>query len=360
MSDNDLKNTRDKIDSIDLKVLELLNRRAALAKAAAASKLAVDPSTPLYRPEREAQVLQSLKANNKGPLPNEAILSLYREIMSCCLRLELPTRVGYLGPAGTFTQEATYQHFGVSIDSVPFSLIDDVFQGVANNQIDFGVVPIENSSEGVVHNTLDSLFRYDLKICSEIELKIHQNLLVSKNTIPKKISQIYSHPMSFAQCRLWLDSNFPNTKKIPVSSNSEAAKKINSEWHSAAIGSRLAAKIYNLNILNTNIEDKLDNSTRFLVIGKIATEPTARDKTSIIVSANNESGILYKVLFPFKESNVSLSRIETRPSREHRWSYVFFIDFEGHCKDPKIEKILSDLANEDINLKVLGSYPQTL
>ena len=360
MNPKKLEQIRAKIDRIDNQLIVLFNKRAILAQDTAIIKRSEDKDSSLYRSDREAMILRSIVKRNSGPLPNKDVVYLFRELMSSCLRLEEPIKVGYLGPEGTFTQEATMQHFGMGVSCYPLTLIHDIFQELQNNQIDFGVVPIENSSEGVIHNTLDSLLNSDVYICSEVELNVHQNLLVSKQTVPEKISQIYSHPMSFAQCRKWLDRHFPNIKKIPVSSNAEAAIKIKSEWHSAAIAGKLAAEMYQLDVLHSNIEDKKGNSTRFLVLGNVETQTntTGADKTSIIVTVPDQAGILFDILRPFKSNGINLSRIETRPSRQKVWTYSFFIDFEGHLQDENVRQVFSDLSQLNIQLKNLGSYPQ--
>jgi len=355
-----LEQLRQEIDQIDDQLLKLFNQRATLAQQTATIKKSEANFKSLYRSDREALILRAIKERNQGPLEDRDIVFLFRELMSQCLRLEQPLQIGYLGPKGTFTQEASLKHFGQSVKLTPLTLIDDVFQELQNGFIDYGVVPIENSSEGVVHSTLDALLRNDVKINSEIELKIHQNILISQHTVPEKISQIYSHSMSFAQCRVWLDRHFPNVKKIAVTSNAEAANKVRSEWHSAAIASKMAAKLYQLDVLYQHIEDKSDNCTRFLVLGNQSTLSTGKDKTSIIITAHNESGILFDILRPFKEHNVSLSRIETRPTKEKLWSYAFFIDFIGHEDDANTREVFQKLQQLNIKIKYLGSYPQAL
>ena len=294
---------------------------------------------------------------NQGPLSNEEIARLFREIMSACLALEQPTKVAYLGPEGTFTQQAAVKHFGQSSITLPMALIDDVFREVQANSVHYGVVPVENSSEGVVNHTLDCFLKSQCQICGEVELRIHQNLMVSDITQKDKISRIYSHSQSLAQCRQWLDTNYPNAQRIAVSSNAEAAKRVQTEWNSAAIAGEMSAELYNLTILAEKIEDSIDNSTRFLVLGNQLVGPSGNDKTSIVLSSSNRPGALYEFLKPFRDENINLTRIETRPSPSTLWGYVFFIDFIGHQQDETVNKVLEHLGNIADDVKVLGSYP---
>ena len=301
---------------------------------------------------------------NKGPLLDEDYARLFREIMSACLALESPTKVAFLGPDGTFTHQAAIKHFGHAADVVSMSAIDEVFREVEAGAVQFGVVPVENSTEGVVTHTLDSFMDSNIKICGEVVLRIHQHLLVSDNTDTKNISRIYSHAQSFAQCRKWLDSHYPGADRITLNSNSEAAKKLKGEWNAAAIAGRAAAELYDLKVLNEKIEDQPDNATRFLIIGSMDVQPSSKnavdghDKTSIMVEAKNEPGALHQILEPFERLNVDLTRIESRPSRASSWSYVFFIDFTGHQAHSNVEQALTEIASRASKLKVLGSYPK--
>lgn len=359
-SDKQLAELRKQIDELDSRILDLINQRARCAQEVAdvkLSTLADDEEAIFYRPEREAQVLTRIMESNPGPLSNEEVARLFREIMSACLALEKPTTVAYLGPEGTFTQQASLKHFGHSSVVRPMSTIDQVFREVEAGAVDYGVVPVENSSEGIVSHTLDSFMQSDLKIVGEVELRIHHNLMISTNTDPKKITRVYSHSQTLAQCRRWLDENYPGVDRIAVNSNAEAAKRVRSEWNSAAIAGDIAAELYDLKILNERIEDRPDNTTRFLIIGREMAEPSGRDKTSVMLSARNKPGALLELLAPFKERQIDLTRLETRPSPTQKWSYVFFLDFAAHVKDSDVQEALDRLVEGGCEVKVLGSYP---
>ncbi|MEL0167540.1 MAG: prephenate dehydratase [Pseudomonadaceae bacterium] len=364
MSDEDqLKALRKRIDTIDEKILDLISERATCAQTVAQVKQkALEPGVKpvFYRPEREAWVLKHIMELNKGPLDNEEVARLFREIMSACLALEEPLRVAYLGPEGTFTQAAALKHFGHSVVSVPMAAIDEIFREVAAGAVHFGVVPVENSTEGAINHTLDSFLEHDLVICGEVELRIHHHLLVGENTKTDKISRVYSHAQSLAQCRKWLDAHYPNVERVAVSSNADAARRVKGEWNSAAIAGDMAADLYGLTRLAEKIEDRPDNSTRFLIIGNQQVPPTGDDKTSVIVSMRNKPGALHHLLEPFHSNGIDLSRIETRPSRSGKWTYVFFIDFFGHQHDPLIKDVLEKINDDSVALKVLGSYPKAV
>lgn len=354
---------RTKIDAIDDEIGRLISARAACAQEVAEVKktsLSADAQISFYRPEREAQVLRKAMEQNKGPLSNEEIARLFREIMSACLALENPVKVAFLGPEGTFTQQAALKHFGQSAVSLPFSAIDEVFREVEAGAVNYGVVPVENSTEGIVNHTLDNFMGSNLKICGEVELRIHHNLLVSHVTSTKDISRIYSHSQSLAQCRKWLDAHYPKAERIAVNSNAEAAKRLKGEWNAAAIAGSMAAELYDLKMLAEKIEDQPDNSTRFLIIGSQAVPPSGVDKTSIVVAMRNEPGALYNLLEPFHRYNIDLTRVETRPSRTGVWNYVFFIDFAGHANDVLISEVLQEVATRCADLKLLGSYPKAV
>ncbi len=357
-----LTELRKKIDGVDENIQTLINQRATYAAEVAQLKKGSRSYTDtyFYRPEREAQVLRAVMERNQGPLSDEAMAHLFRQIMSSCLALEQKMKVAYLGPEGTFTQSAALKHFGEAVDTVALNTIDDVFREVESGSAHYGVVPVENSSEGVVNHTLDSFIQSGLKICGEVELRIHHHLLISDVAQPENITRIYSHQQSLAQCRQWLDTHWPNVERIAVNSNAEAAKRIKSEWHAAAIASETAAKIYELTKLASNIEDNPQNTTRFLIIGKQQVAPSGEDKTSIIVSTSNKPGALYHLLAPFQTQNISLTRIETRPSKTGVWAYVFFIDFEGHEQDAKVQQVFTDIENQGVELKRLGSYPKAV
>ena len=354
-----LSELRKKIDSIDDKLLELINDRANLALEVARTKIDTGESECFYRPDREVKVLRRLKQGNRGPLGDEVIVTFFRELMSACLALEKPIRVAFLGPEGTFTQQAAHKHFGGSIETLPLNAIDEVFREVESGAAQFGVVPVENSTEGVITHTLDSFLGSSLLICGEVVLRIHHNL-IAKCTDMAEIKEIFSHQQSFAQCREWLDRSLPGVKRTNVSSNAEAARLIGVMPESAAIAGEIAANLYQLNILEKNIEDEPDNTTRFLIIGNLSTAPTGDDKTSLLVSTGNQPGALYKMLEPFASHGISMSKIESRPSRRGMWDYVFFIDIEGHRDASNVALALTSLNQRVSMLKVLGSYPRML
>jgi chorismate mutase/prephenate dehydratase len=355
-----LQQLREQIDSLDAKIQEMISARARCAQQVAEVKKAEDPDVVFYRPEREAQVLRNVMERNQGPLDNEEMARLFREIMSACLALEQPVRVAYLGPEGTFTQAAAIKHFGHSCVSIPMTAIDEVFREVAADAVSYGVVPVENSTEGVVNHTLDNFMESSVHICGEVELRIHHHLLVSEVTKVENITRIYSHAQSLAQCRKWLDSHFPTAERVAVSSNAEAARRIQGEWNAAAIAGDMAAELYGLKKLSEKIEDMPDNSTRFLIIGTQAVPVSGDDKTSIIVAVRNKPGALYNLLAPFHLNNIDLTRVETRPSRNGAWSYVFFIDFVGHVGEPKIAAVLAEISAQAADVRVLGSYPRAV
>lgn len=354
---------RDKIDAIDEEIGRLISARAECAQHVAEVKkasLPEDAKILFYRPEREAQVLRKAMERNQGPLSNEEMARLFREIMSACLALENPIKVAYLGPEGTFTQQAALKHFGHSAQVMPLAAIDEVFREVEAGAVNYGVVPVENSTEGVVNHTLDNFMASNLKICGEVELRIHHNLMVSDVTNLSSISRIYSHSQSLAQCRKWLDAHYPKVERVAVSSNAEAAKRLKGEWNAAAIAGSMAAELYGLKMIAEKIEDQPDNSTRFLIIGTQEVPPSGVDKTSIVVAMRNEPGALHNLLEPFHRHSIDLTRVETRPSRSGAWTYVFFIDFVGHVQDPLISEVMKEVAGRCADLKLLGSYPKAV
>ena len=356
---------RTEIDQIDKELHALLNRRASCALEVTkvkSAESASDNPVLFYRPEREAQVLRAVMERNQGPLGNETVARLFREIMSACLALEEPMKIGFLGPVGTFTQEAALKHFGHSVQSVPLASIDEVFREVESGVVNYGVVPVENSTEGVVNHTLDSFLDSTLRICGEVELRIHHHLLSSKtlNKDVQGITKIYSHQQSLAQCRKWLDSNWSNVERVAVSSNAEAARLAAQEKGAVAIAGDMAAELYGLEKISLNIEDNPSNTTRFLIIGADDVPASGNDKTSVLVSTRNQPGALYRVLEPFHRFGVSLNRIETRPAKVGTWSYVFFIDYEGHINDDALQGLHRALSEEVSELRILGSYPQAV
>lgn len=359
LDESELLKLRDEIDQLDTEILSLISRRAHCAMKVAEVKMAANPEGAVfYRPEREAQVLSRVMDRNPGPLGNEDMARLFREIMSACLALEKPLEVAYLGPEGTFTQQAAEKHIGQWVHTIPMSAIDEVFREVEAGAAQYGVVPIENSTGGIVSHTLDTFITSNLKIVGEVELRIHHHLMVGPNTERDKITRIYSHQQSLAQCRKWLDANFPSAERIPVNSNAEAAKRVRGEWNAAAIAGEMASKLYDLSIVEQKIEDSPDNSTRFLIIGTQEVDHSGADKTSLVVSMRNEPGALYHLLKPFNDFGVDMTRLESRPSPSGNWTYVFFIDFVGHVNDPNVQEALNSIKASAVDVKVLGSYPK--
>ncbi|BAZ94561.1 prephenate dehydratase [Thiohalobacter thiocyanaticus] len=358
MNESDqLKAIRESIDRIDDQLLELISQRARCAQDVARIKQAAGEMNDFYRPDREAQILARIRELNPGPLSDDEAARLIREVMSACLALEKPLTIAYLGPEGTFTQAAALKHFGHSIRSTALGSIDLVFREVESGSAHYGVVPVENSTEGVVNHTLDMFMRSPLHICGEVQQRIELHLL-GKAADTSGIKRVYSHQQSLAQCREWLDTNLLQAERIAVSSNGEAARRAAAESDSAAVASETAAELYGLNRLARNIEDEPGNTTRFLVIGKQTVAPSGRDKTSLLVSVRNEPGALYTLLAPFNEHGISMTRIESRPSRRGVWDYVFFVDIEGHAGDAQVAAALAELEQRASVLKVLGSYPR--
>lgn len=354
-----LSTLRTQIDTLDEQLLQLLNQRANLALEVAKTKLAAGEQGSFYRPDREALVLRRIQALNTGPLADITIARFFRELMSACLALEKPLDIAFLGPEGTFTQQAAYKHFGSAVNTIPAASITDIFSAVENEQCQFGVVPVENSTEGVINHTLDRFMASPLKICGEVEVRVHHNLMASFDQ-REHITDIYAHQQSLAQCRLWLDKHLPHANRIPVSSNAEAAKLVVGSINKAAIASQTAAELYNLILIDQNIEDEPNNTTRFIIIGQQLSTSTGLDKTSLLISVGNQPGALYKILAPFAEYGIGLLHIESRPSRQGLWEYVFFIDIEGHCEDKPVAKALDTLKCHVNMLKILGAYPRAV
>jgi chorismate mutase/prephenate dehydratase len=357
-AEDKLKKLRERIDGLDEKIQTLISERAQIVLDVAAAKTKAGASS-FYRPEREAEVLNKVMERHQGPLSGEEMARLFREIMSACLALESRLRVAFLGPEGTFTQAAALKHFGNSIETVPLASISDVFREVESGSANFGVVPIENSTEGVVNHTLDRFMTSPLRICGEVDLRVHQHLLARGEEWDAAI-KIVSHQQSLAQCREWLDAKYPGVERVAVSSNAEAARIAATETGVLAIASDSAARIYGLKIIASNIEDKPDNTTRFLVIGKLDAGRSGNDKTSLLVSGKNRSGSLHRLLTPLARSKINMTRIESRPSRRAQWEYVFFIDIDGHVKDARIARALKGLEKESAFFKWLGSYPKAV
>jgi chorismate mutase/prephenate dehydratase len=349
-----LNKMRNEIDAIDNELLRLVNTRADLAKQIGQAK----KQGEIYRPDREAQVLDRLQKLNAGPLSPKHVTQLFTEIMSLCRSMEKPMSVTYLGPKGTFSEEAALNRFGKSVAAVPCESIDEVFHKVESGMASYGIVPVENSNEGVVGKTLDLLLQTSLKVCGEVLLPIHQCLL-SLHTDPGQIEKIYSHPQSLAQCHEWLNTNFPlpQVKRVVAASNAHAAMIAADDKSVAAIASKKAAEVYKLSVYAENIEDDPRNTTRFLVIGTQDVAPSGNDKTSLAMSSRNRPGAIHELLSPLAKHGVSMSHLESRPSRSDLWEYVFFADIRGHQQDEKISKALDEIREKAIFLKVLGSYP---
>jgi len=359
-----LEQIRERIDRVDAELHALINERARLAQQVGISKHAAGQTVDFYRPEREAQVLRrALERNRKerGPLRDEEILRLFREIMSACLAQQNPLKVGFLGPEGTFTQQAVLKQFGHSVRALPLNSVEEVFHEVESGAADFGVVPIENSTEGTVNNTLDMFLTSPLRICSEVELRIHQNLMGAMTSLGE-IKRVCGHAQSLAQCRGWLQENLPGVERVPVGSNAEGARRARDEEGTAAIAGAAAAEVYGLNLLVPQIEDRPDNTTRFLVVGRKSAAPSADDKTTLMISASHTDapGALFRLLEPFAKAGISLTRIESRPSRRRKWDYVFFVDLDGHAEQEPLASALADLKSRATLCKVVGSYPKAI
>ena len=356
-----LGNIRDSIDAIDARIHALLNERARFAQKVGVSKSSSGRAVDFYRPEREAQVLRLALKRNQGPLRDEEVLRLFREIMSACLAQQEPLKVAFLGPEGTFTQAAVLKHFGSSVRALPMAAIDEVFHEVEGGIADFGVVPIENSSEGTVNHTLDMFLTSGLKICGEVELRV-QHHLMGKMASLEAVKRICAHAQALAQCRGWLDDQLPDVERIAVSSNAEGARRARDERGTAAIAGRAAAEIYALTLLANEIEDRQDNTTRFLVVGRKLFSSSGADRTTLLVSASDtdDAGALFQLLEPLAQHRVNMTRIESRPSRKRKWDYVFFIDIEGHVSDAPVAKALAALETRASLFKVLGSYPRAV
>ena len=347
---------RSEIDALDTQLLEILSQRARCAQKVGEIKARHGDAGFIYRPEREAQVLRRLQELNKGPLPSENVTLLFREVMSACLSLEQPLSIAFLGPLGSFTGSAATKHFGHAARLLPQNSIDDVFREVEAGHAHYAVVPVENSTEGAVGRSMDLLFSTPLKICGEVILRIHQNLMTREVSLDK-VTKVYSHAQSLAQCHEWLNRNLPNVPRISVGSNSQAAELAMQEDGAAAIAGVAAAERFQVPILIGNIEDEPNNTTRFLVLGRFDAGVSGRDKTSLIMSAPNRTGSLHGLLVPLSDGGVSMTRLESRPARHTLWDYVFFVDIDGHREDPKVAKALLELEQRAAYLKVLGSYP---
>lgn len=352
----DLAAVRAQIDGLDRQIQQLIAERAQWAHQVGKAKGKLAAAVDYYRPEREAQVLRRVVDRNEGPLGDETLVRLFREIMSACLAQQEPLKIGYLGPEGTFSQQAVHKHFGHSAKGLPLASIEEVFQEVAAKHADFGVVPVENSGQGTIQSTLDMFLTSPLTICGEVELRVHQYLL-SRTGRLDDIERVYSHPMSLAQCSGWLRQNLPKAEKIAVSSNAEAARRARNADDAAAIAGETAAHVYGLKAIAGPIEDRSDNTTRFLVIGRELFPPSGHDRTSLLVFIRDRPGALYGVLEPLARRGISMNRIESRPAHGGLWQYAFFIDVAGHVQESPLSDALAEVGESAGDVRVLGSYP---
>jgi chorismate mutase/prephenate dehydratase len=355
-----LDSLRKQIDGIDTEIQRLISERAKCAHAVGELKGLKDKAE-FYRPEREAQVLRGVVERNQGPLSNEEMVRLFRELMSACLAQEEPLRVAYLGPEGTFTQSAVTKHFGHSVRALSVTSIDEVFHEVEAGVADFGVAPVENSTEGTVNHTLDMFLTSPLKICGEVEMRIHQHLMGRMKDL-SRIKRVCSHSQSFAQCRAWLAQHLPDVERVTVASNAEAARRARDEEGTAALAGDAAAQLYDLRILFNNVEDEGDNTTRFLVIGRKMFPPSGQDKTSLLLSATGTEGpgVLMHLLEPLAKHGINMTRIESRPSRKRKWDYVFFVDIDGHADEEPVKTALGKVQKGATLFRVLGAYPKAV
>jgi len=350
----DLKQFREEIDSIDQEFVRLLDRRAEIAKLVGQSK--ADSGRATFDPGRARAVVFQAVSRSNGEFPREGLIYVFREVISACLNLQKPLRVGYLGPRDTFAHQAAVREFGSSVDFTAFKVVREVFTAVTNHSIDYGVVPIENSTGGTVHTTLDAFIEHDCRVCSEILLPIHHAVL---GTSPlKETLRVYSHPQAFLQCDNWLNQNLPNVKRIEVDSTTQGMQEARKDAQSAAIGSEIGAEEYDLTVLAKDIEDNKDNTTRFLVISQTDNRPSGDDKTSLMFSVKDRPGSLLRVLRPFDELGINLSKLESRPTKRRAWEQAFFVDADGHRDEPGIQRAIESIREDCDSLRVLGSYPR--
>lgn len=348
---------RARIDSIDDSILELLNERSRVVLEV--GRLKSGNNMDFHVPGRERQIYERLLGNNAGPFPNDALKSIYREIISACLSLESPMKVAFLGPKATFSHLATMQQFGLSAELVPQKSIPAVFEEVEKGKALYGVVPVENSTEGVVSHTLDMFVESGLQITAEIMLEVHHDLLSRTGRI-EDIKKVYSHPQPLAQCRQWLEENLPGVPLVDVASTAVAAQIVSDDYTSAAIASELAGSLYDLKVVRSRIEDQVNNFTRFLVVSRKGCERSGNDKTSVLFSVKDEPGILCRMLDPFAKRGINLSKIESRPFKKKAWEYIFFLDLSGHVSDSDVAEALEELKQCCQFIKVLGSYPRSM
>jgi chorismate mutase/prephenate dehydratase len=357
MSDDKLTPLRMRIDAIDKQLLELLNQRAGVAQEVGHVKAA--NNAPVFRPEREMEVLRNVAERNPGPLADGDVQTIFREIMSACRALEKRVTVAYLGPVGTFSEQAVYQQFGHAVEALPCASIDEVFRAAEAGTADFGVVPVENSTEGAINRTLDLLLQTPLTISGEVSLPVHHSLMTASGTL-EGVERICAHPQALAQCQAWLDLHHPAIPRQPVSSNGEAARMASEDRSVAAIAGKLAGEKYNLQVVSAHIQDDPHNRTRFAVIGRLRTAPSGHDHTSLVLSVANKAGAVYNLLAPLARHGVSMTRFESRPARMGTWEYYFYVDVEGHSDDERMVRALTELKENAAFFKVLGSYPCSL
>lgn len=356
-TDDKLKPLRQQIDAIDAQILDLLNQRAQVAQQVGHVK--AETNAPVFRPEREAQVLRAAAERNPGPLLDTDVQTIFREVMSACRALERRVTVAYLGPVGTFSEQAVYQQFGHAVEGMPCASIDEVFRATEAGTADFGVVPIENSSEGVVNRTLDLLLQTTLTISGEVSINVHHSLMTSNGSMAD-VKVICAHSQALAQCQVWLNQNYPNIERMAVASNGEAARLAGEDQTVAAIASEIAGQKYNLQVVKAHVQDDPHNRTRFAVIGRLLTTASGKDQTSLVLSVQNKAGAVYNLLAPLAKHGVSMTRFESRPARMGTWEYYFYVDIEGHLKDGKVTDALGELKDNAAFFKVLGSYPSSL
>lgn len=355
--DDKLKPLREQIDAIDGQILELLNRRARIAQEVGHVK--AETNAPVFRPEREAQVLRKVADLNSGPLVSSDVQIIFREIMSSCRALERRVVVAYLGPAGTFSEQAVYQQFGHAVEGLSCASIDEVFRATEAGTADFGVVPVENSSEGAVNRSLDLLLQTTLSISGGLSIPIHHSLMTKSGSM-EGVTRICAHSQTLAQCQVWLNQNYPNIERQAIASNGEAARVAGEDSAAAAIAGEIAGQRYNLQVVKAHVQDDPHNRTRFAVIGRLQPAPSGKDQTSLVLSVPNKAGAVYNMLAPLAAHGVSMSRFESRPARMGTWEYYFYVDIEGHAQDTKVAKALAELQQNAAFFKVLGSYPVSL
>ncbi|AYQ56640.1 Chorismate mutase I (EC / Prephenate dehydratase (EC [Bathymodiolus thermophilus thioautotrophic gill symbiont] len=353
-----LNELRVEIDTLDKQIQSLIGKRAELAAAVAEVKRTTNDKGGFYRPEREAQVLRAIIGRNDNLLKGTDMAHIFREIMSACLALEQKIKVAYLGPKGTYTQEATLKHFGHAVSTLDCSSIDEIFHEVEKGNANYGVVPIENSSNGVIGATVDMLYSQNLKVCGEVEISVRHQLMMADQS--QEIKVIYAHQQALDQCRRWLNDNYPHAELQAVASNAFAAKFIKDEPNAAAIASEVALGLYGLERVAKNIEDKTGNTTRFLVLGKEEVPVSGKDKTSILIVAKHEAGALLDLLSPLKEQGINILQLAHHPIPNAKWEYMFLVDVEGHQQEESVEKALAQIAKKAIKINILGSYPVTV